>query len=208
MPLTIVLALIACSSPAPPAAAPPAAAPPAVAPLAAAPPGAAPEAPALPSATTLPVGKWYYEAKPPGIEYILDVKGTTASLEAVGVQTNIKVDGELRAASPEGWNFVVTADHGSVPPLAPGKALFRIYWIASEIVGENNEMAILETSGAIALFSRKPPASVSGCKPDAWRCDGPTIQHCEQGSWVSKQTCDAQHVCNDAGSPAVCYDKE
>lgn len=198
-----LLLAVACSSPAPaptPSAAPAAAPTPAAAP---APVSAGQQAP-------LPVGRWYYDVSTPGIGYVLDVQPTWAKFTAEGVQTSINVEGELRGNASGGWDFVVTRDAGSLTPYAAGTTLFKVMWSGSTIVGENTDASVLETGGgAIAPFSQTPPpaAKMGSCSGDAWRCDGQAILHCQGGSWVITETCDAEHSCDAHGSPAACLDK-
>ncbi len=195
-----LLLTLACSKPEPAAPAAPAA-----------------PAPAQPAAADhqeapLPVGTWYYDVREPGVQYKLEVKETWARFSALGVKTEIWVEGELRRTDHESFQFVVTRDIGSQPPYAVGTQLFKVRWSGSAIVGENTEANVLETmGGAVAPFTQSPPPPAvfgGSCGDGAWKCDGQSVLKCQGKTWVLADTCDPEHRCVEAGAEAVCMDNE
>jgi hypothetical protein len=56
---------------------------------------------------------------------------------------------------------------------------------------------------------RSVESSVPGpCRPGTWKCHENRTYECFQNAWYLREDCGPRHICNDAGTPAVCYDRD
>lgn len=56
---------------------------------------------------------------------------------------------------------------------------------------------------------RSVESSLAGpCRPGTWKCHENRTYECSRNAWYLREDCGPRHICNDAGTPAVCYDRD